>query len=249
MRKWTTTIAVAVVALVLASVALAKFSQTSNVNLTAHRAGQSTGIKADVRSRDATAPGQKPKSAARLVITFPAGTRFNLRTGLRRTCTLSNKQLSNEFGPACPSKSLIGTGSADVNAMPITPAPDGRIRAYIAGANKLVLVLKPTLNAYKSQITVIRGSVSGSSLTIPVPQAVIGACGISHQPKCSDPKTTFAGVTAVLVSLKLTVPALGSGRNALITAGRCTAHRFAVKSHFVYANHSRLDVVSSSSCH
>jgi hypothetical protein len=248
MRKWITTTVVAVLALALASVALAKFSQVANVTLTAHKGGQSTGINANLHSSDATAIGQKPKSAAELVITFPAGTKFNLRTGLRRTCTLSNKQLSNEFGPFCPSKSQIGTGTVGVNSMPITPPPNGRVKAYIAGANKIVLVITPTLGAYASKITVIRGTVSGATLTIPVPQLLIGPCGGRHQPKCSDPKTTFPGVTAVLVSLKLSVPALGSGRSALLTAGRCVSHKFVVKSHFVYRNHTKLDVKSSSTC-
>ena len=238
MRKSITTIAVAVLALALASVAFAKFTQVANVTLTAHKGGQSTGIKADVHSSDATAKGQKPRSSTKLVISFPAGTKFNLRTGLRRTCGLSDKQLSNLFGPKCPAKSQIGTGTADINAWPITPPPNGHVTAYIGTANKIVLVLTPTLNAYKSQITVIRGSISGSSLTIPVPQTMIGA----------DKKSSFPGVSAVLTRLKLSVPAVGSGRSALVTAGRCTAHKFVVKSHFAYRGHSSVDVQSSSAC-
>ncbi len=248
MRKWITTIAVAVLALALAGVALAKFSQVAKVTLTAHKAGQSTGINADIHSSDPAAAGQKPRSATKLVITFPAGTKFNLKTPSRTMCTLSDKQLSNQFGPSCPSKSLIGAGTVGVNAMPITPPPNGRVKAYIAGANRIVLVIKPTNPAYASKITVIRGTVAGPTMTIPVPQLLIGACGGRHQPKCVDPDTTFPGVTAVLVSLKLSVPALGSGRSALITAGRCTAHRFVVKSHFTYRGHSGVDVQSSSAC-
>jgi hypothetical protein len=58
----------------------------------------------------------------------------------------------------------------------------------------------------------------------------------------------FPGVTVVLVALKLNVPALGSGGSALITAGKCQAHEFVVKSHFLYADHSTLDLQSSSRC-
>jgi hypothetical protein len=85
---------------------------------------------------------------------------------------------------------------------------------------------------------VIRGGVSGSTLTIPLPRTLLGASKKYH----------FPGVEMVLVSLKLSAPALGSGPNALITAGRCTSHRFVVTSQFVYADHSRRTLTSSSSC-
>ena len=125
MRKWITTIAVAVLALALAGVALAKFSQVAKITLTAHKAGQSTGINADIHSSDPAALGQKPRAATKLVHHVPGGTKFNLRTPLRTSCTLTDRQLSDQFGPSCPSKSLIGTGTAGVNAMPITPPPNG----------------------------------------------------------------------------------------------------------------------------
>jgi len=57
-----------------------------------------------------------------------------------------------------------------------------------------------------------------------------------------------AGFQVVLVSLKLNVPSRGSGKTALITAGKCTAHSFTVKSHFVYTDGSQADLQSSSPC-
>jgi hypothetical protein len=103
------------------------------------------------------------------------------------------------------------------------------LKSYIGKSNQIILVLKPRLPG--TATIVIRTTVSGSKLTIPIPRLVFGGL-----------------VTVVVVSLKLNVPALGRGRSALITAGRCTVHKFFVKSHFVYADHSTLDLQSSSAC-
>jgi len=236
MRKWTSAGVVAILALVLASAALADLTQVAHVTLTAHRAGQSSGIASSIQSSDPTAPGGKPEAARRLVITFPAHTKFNLKTSLVKACTRSDSQLRNQFGPTCPRKSQIGTGTAVANASPVAATIKTNVKAYAGKDNQIILVLKPTLTAFASEIIVIRAAVSGSKLTIPIPRVVLGKA------------PGFAGVTVVLVSLKLHVGALGKGRTALITAGRCTAHKFVVGSHFDYADHSTLDVLSSSSC-
>lgn len=222
--------------LVLVSAAAAKFTQFSNITLTAHKHGQTTGIKADVHASDPTAPGGQPKSLTKLTITFPAKTTFNLKTPLATACTLSDKQLSNQFGPSCPRKSQIGTGSAVANAAPVANSVAAKVKAYVGRSNSMILVVKPTASAFASQIIVIHASVSGSKVTIPIPQLVLGK------------SPGFAGVKVVLVSLKLSVPALGSGKKALITAGTCSSHRFVVKSRFVYADHSTLELKSSSGC-
>lgn len=223
-------------ALVAAAVAVAQFSQVARVSLTAHRAGQSTGIVSDLHSSDPTAPGQKPKAASKVVLTFPAGTSFNLATPLVARCRLSDAQLKNEFGPSCPSRSRIGAGTAVANGAPAVSSVSSRVTAFVAGARSMVLVVKPTEAAYASQIVVLRASVAGSRLTIPIPTVVLGKA------------PGFPGVSVVLVALKLRVPPLGSGRKALVTAGRCTAHRFVVGSRFVYADHSTLSLSSSSAC-
>jgi len=78
--------------------------------------------------------------------------------------------------------------------------------------------------------TIIHATVSGSKLTIPVPTPVVST------------------IKVVLVALKLNVPAKGSGTNALMTAGKCSAHKFVVKSHFVYVDGSTFNTTSSSAC-
>jgi len=236
MRRWIPIAGVVVAALALAGIALARFTQTAEITLTAHAAGQSSGIDTTVRASDPAALGQKPKALTKLVITFPAGTRFDLQTPLVDVCTRTDAQLENQFGPSCPPQSEIGTGSAIANASPTLQIVKADVTAYVRGSNHMLLVVKPTLAAFASQIFLIRGSFSGTKLTITVPRVVIGK------------GRGFPGVTVVLVSLKLDLGAMGSGSTALMTAGDCTAHRFVVKSHFVYANHSTLNLQSSSAC-
>jgi hypothetical protein len=236
MRRFVTTTVVLATALIAAAVAWAQFSQVAAVSLTGHRAGQSTGISSDLHSSDPAAPGQQPKAATKVVLTFPAGTTFNLATPLVARCTLSDAQLRAQFGRSCPAKSRIGTGAAVANAAPTVSTVNSRVTAFVGGTRTIILVVKPTLAAFASQIVVLRATVSGSRLTIPVPRVVIGKA------------PGFPGVKVVLVSLKLHVPALGTGHHALITAGRCDAHRFVVRSRFDYADHSTVTLTSSSAC-
>jgi hypothetical protein len=71
MRKWIALAAAAAVSLVFAGVALADFTQASNVALTATHAGKSTGIKSDIYST--TSPGEAPKAASCSCSPFPRG--------------------------------------------------------------------------------------------------------------------------------------------------------------------------------
>jgi hypothetical protein len=228
MRRWSIAAAVGVLALALASAALAQFSQTSKVTLTAHKAGQSTGIKADIYSSDPTAPGGKPKGATEVLISLPVNTRFNLATKLIKPCTLTTKRLESPGGPTCPRSSQIGTGSAVANASPLTGLSkiNGSVTAYVRNSSTIILVVSTTIATPE----VIVATVSGARLTISVP--------VERE----------AGISIVLTLLKLNVPALGSGGDALITAGKCVAHSFTAKSHFVYTDHSTLDLNSSSPC-
>ena len=222
MRKWVTIAATAVLSLLLAGVAVADFSQASNIALTVTHQGKSSGIKADIHST--TPPGEAPKAAKLVVLTFPAGTKFNL--GSVKPCTLSDAKLT--AGKSCPAASRIGSGSATASAYPLPQSILAGVKAFAAGPNKMVLVVKATSPV--PQTLIIRVTTSGAKLTIPVPTP------------------TVAGFQVVLVSLKLNVPARGSGKTALITAGDCTAHSFIVKSHFVYTDGTTEDLQSTAPC-
>jgi hypothetical protein len=216
---------VAVLSLALAAVAVAAFTQTSTITLTSHKAGNTTGIKANISSADPSVP--QPKAAKQLVVTFPSGTRFNLGTPLVTPCKLSDAQLV--AGSACPGKSLIGSGSAVANAYPLATSVPSTVKSYVAGPRSMVMVDTASVLGTTMR-TIIHATVSGSKLTIPVPTLV------------------ESGIKVVLVSLKLNVPAKGTGSTALITAGKCTAHKFTVKSHFTYDDGSTLNTTSSSAC-
>jgi hypothetical protein len=227
----------------LAAVATATFHQSSRIALTTHRAGHSSGFTARVSSTDATAPGAKPKRATRLVIAFPANTRFNLGTSLVRACTLSDKQLTKPFGPTCPRRGLIGTGSAMINALPMATVQNVRatVKAFVHGTDSVLIVL---VNDQKllpgTPPIIIHATVSGSRLTLRLPHVVYGRGKGKYK--------SFAGITAVIASLKLSVPAMGSGADALLRAGTCTHGRFVVSSRFTYADHTTVRLRSTSRC-
>jgi hypothetical protein len=234
MRRLPIAFAAVLAALWLTAVALAAFHQTAAITLTTHTTGRSTGIVAALHSSDPTAPGAKPKSTTRVAITFPRGTTFNLRTSLVAACRLTDKQLTTPFGPACPAKSQIGSGTAQADASPLQQAVTAGVKAYVHSADQILLDLTPSLPG--ATPIIIHATVSGSTLTMAVPQVVLGKA------------RGFAGITAVLVSLKLRIPPLGHGRHALIRAGRCTAHQFVITSRFVYTDRSRLTVRRASRC-
>ncbi len=245
--KWTTGIAVVVTVLALATAAAAKFSQGATIALTTRQAGQSTGLASTIRAADPAAPGYKPKSLKTLAIAFPAGTSFNLATPLVGSCTLTDKQLMTPFGPTCPSNSQIATGTAAFNMSPVGPpfTTTGTATAYVAGSSQILIEIVPKLPPGHAPI-IIHGTVTGSTLTLNVPQTWLGHDWVLIPGALK--KTWFPGVKMVLTSLKLSAPALGSGSNALIIAGRCTSHKFVVKEHFVYSDHSSLNLVSRSAC-
>lgn len=228
MRKTLTAAAVLVVLLATAGVALAQLTQTATVLLTAHKAGQPTGITATLQSSDPTAPGGKPTAATNLVITFPAGTKFNLAKSSAKRCTYTDTQLAAQFGSTCPKNTQIGTGSAVANASPLISTVNAGVNAYVRSGSQMVLVVKPTLAG--AQTIVIDASVHGSRLTMPIPSISLG------------------GISVVLTSLTLDVPTRGKGAHALITSGKCAAGKFSVASDFTYADGSTQNLTSSSSC-
>ncbi len=222
MRKSILGAGVCALALILASVAIAAaFTQVANVAFTTTKAGKSTGITADIHS--VFDRSKAPKAATKLTLSFPAGTKFNLSHV--KACTLSDKQLTS--GKSCPSASQVGTGSAVASPYPL-PDAKAKVKAYVASKTEMVLIV--TVTKPIKQTTVIHENVSGANLNVPVP----------------TPKVD--GFKVVLIGLKLNVPARGSGRKALITAGKCVAGKFTFKSHFKYADGSKTVVTSTSPC-
>ena len=205
--------------------ASSQFKQTSVITLTATKAGQATGLKANLESSD---PGAvQPQGLKTLTITLPTKTKFNFKSSAIKQCHATDIEIKATGGHACPSKSLIGSGAAAANAAPVIPVIPENTTAY-AGSNQIIFLLSPKGPA--GQILVLHGTVSANKITTQVPVISSG------------------GLNVVITGLQLTVKKLGSGKSAFITAGKCTAGKFVVKSSFLYQTGETLALTSSSKC-
>jgi len=227
MRPLKLTVATGVAVLSVGAVAYAssQFTQTSNVVLTAKKAGKPTGLKAALNATD---PGAvQPQGLKTLTITLPSGTKFNFKSSALSQCKVSDTEIKATGGAACPAKSRIGSGEALANGAPVIPAIPENATAY-AGSGQIIFLLAPKGPA--GQVLVLHGKVSKNVVTTQVP--VISA----------------GGLNIVITSLNLTVKTIGSGKQAFITAGKCTKGKFPVKSQFVYQTGSPITISSSSKC-
>lgn len=205
--------------------ASAQFTQSSNITLTATKAGKPTGFKASLLSAD---PGAiQPQGLKTLTILFPTGTKFNFKSTAIKQCKASDIEIKATLGSACSSKSRIGSGSALANGAPVIPVIPENATAF-AGKGQIVFLLTPKASA--GQILVLHGVVSANKVTTQVP--VINA----------------GGLNVVITALDLTIKKLGAGKQAFVTAGKCVKGKFTVKSSFVYQTGTPLTITSSSKC-
>ena len=202
-----------------------QFTQTSNITLSAKKAGKPTGFKASLLSAD---PGAlQPQGLTTLTITFPIKTKFNFKSKAIKQCKASDLEIKATLGSACPAKSQIGSGTAVANGAPVIPVIPENAKAY-AGKNQIIFLLTPQGSA--GQVLVLHGAVAANKVTTPVP--VINA----------------GGLNVVITALNLTVKTIGKGTNAFVTAGKCSGGKFSVSSHFLYQNGAQLTLKSSSAC-
>ena len=222
-----TTLALAM--LVLTSVALAssQFKQTAKVTLTATKEGKPTGFNAALLSSDPGEAGGKPQALKTLTITLPSATKFNFKSKALALCKASDAEIKGTGGAVCPAKSKIGSGNAQANGAPVFPTIPESATAY-AGNGNIIFLLSPTGPA--GTVLVLHGVVSANKVTTSVPMISAG------------------GLTIVITELNLKIGAVGSGKNAFITAGKCTSGKFKVKSNFLYYTGASLSIASSSKC-
>ncbi|HVS29457.1 MAG TPA: hypothetical protein VHE14_07875, partial [Solirubrobacteraceae bacterium] len=218
-----------VLALSLTSTAFAsdQFKQTADVKLTAKKAKQSSGISSDVESADPGAPGGKPKGASKVVLTFPSKTKFNTKAKSVALCTADDQTVGQQGAAACPPKSVVGTGTAAANASPLVASIAENIQAFNAPGGIIFYV---TPQASVGQPLVLRGQLSGATLTVNVPSLSI------------------LGIPVPLTSFVLNIPKKGSGKTAYITSGVCKGKKFTVKTDFTYDDGSAFQATSSSPC-
>lgn len=208
-----------------AAFASSQFTQTSNIVLTATKAGKPTGLKAALNATD---PGAvQPQGLKTLTITLPSGTKFNFSSTAIKQCKAGDTEIKATGGAACPGKSKIGSGEALANGAPVIPAIPENATAY-AGNGQIIFLLAPKGPA--GQVLVLHGKVSKNVITTQVPAISAG------------------GLTIVITSLNLSVKTIGSGKQAFITAGKCTKKKFPVKANFVYQTGAAMTISSSSKC-
>ncbi len=205
--------------------ASAQFTQTATISLTATKAGKPTGLTASMQSAD---PGAvQPQGLKTLTIALPAKTKFDFKSSAIKQCTASEVEIKATLGKACPAKSKIGSGAAVANGAPVIPVIPENAVAF-ADKNQIVFLLTPAAGA--GQVLVLYGKVSANTVITSVPVINSG------------------GLNVVITALNLTVKTIGSGSHAFITAGRCTAGKFVVKSSFLYQTGATLALSSSSKC-
>lgn len=206
--------------------ASSQFKQSANITLTATKAGKPTGLKASLESVD---PGAvQPQGLKMLTITLPTNTKFNFKSTAIKQCKASEVEIKATLGKACSGKSKIGSGTAVANGAPVLSVIPENAIAY-AGSNKIIFLLTPA-TAGVGQVVVLYGKVSANKVTTIVPVITAGELNI------------------VITTLKLSIKTIGTGSKAFITAGKCTAGEFVVKSNFVYQTGATLALTSSSKC-
>lgn len=237
------------------SLATTSFRQSATVAFTDHhagaaRAGASVGLSVTIVSTDAGVMGGKPKAAQRVAMVLPSGTRINLRSSVARPCRLTDAQITKPFGPRCPAASEIGHGTALINTNPmgvalttVKPPLEATVRgtahAYVHAGGSMIIVLYLNGNDLPGASPVIlHARASRTALIVDVPRLVYG----------KSKKLGFPGVTATIVSLRLSVAPRGSGSHALLRAGGCDRGRFPVTTQFTYFDHTHLAVHSESKC-
>lgn len=227
MRRLLIASTVLVAALAAAGTALAVYTQHASVAFTVHKAGKSTGLTSSLYSSASST--DQLKSAKTVIMTFPAKTRFNLGTPKVKRCRFTDAQLTSATAPAsCPKSSRIGSGSGKVNFGPTETSATQfgvTVKAFVRNASTMILVV----NALGSNL-VIHAVARQQKLTIGVPQINVG------------------GVPVIVTALKLKVPALGTGRKALLTSGRCIDQRFLISTLLKYSDGTSKKIASTSRC-
>jgi hypothetical protein len=222
-----------VLTLAIAGTATAAFQQTADISFTRPSADSSTGISSSLTASDPEAPNGKPKSASRVVVNFPRGTKFNYR--VRPVCTANAQEIQQTDGAVCRS-AQVGTGTAVANIAPLQLPPTNTsevtlsIKAYNA-RNALFFYLVPTGSV--GNPLVLKGSLRGNKLTTSVPKIE------------AVPNT---GIFAVLTSFKLVTKRYQkSGDFYASTPSSCNG-RWVATSDFTYEDGSTAKVTSEQPC-
>ncbi len=197
MRKSLTAVLVGVLVLALAGVASAALTQKFELTFTTKKPKSSTGFNSALATSD---PGAlKPKAVSKTVITFPKGTKTDTSTYPVCKVPKPYTALTKQGGEKLCAKAQIGTGTAIVNAKPLTSVGNqGIVPVKLFAFNIKNGIIFLAKNAVAPQA--FPGKIKGNVLTVVVPPL----------PPSTDP--------AVLSDFNLKVKAhavkVGKGRKA-----------------------------------
>jgi hypothetical protein len=185
-----------VASLVYAAVALATGTQQKyTASLSSKKPGKAGSVTVKLSSTDPTngTHNNAPDPARKIVIGFPKGA--NIDPKAAPTCSATSTDFQNKGSSACPSNTIVGTGSAQANSTfsSVGEVPAG-VTAYNAPGKKLLLFLQPSSLAQPFTITAqVSGSKkSGIKLTTSPPPLCLPP---GQPPSCSSGETPLDSFT------------------------------------------------------
>lgn len=168
MRTLSRGVALAMVAAAsVTGMAQAQSRQNAGLGFTTATPGASTGLSLSIDYFDPARPGSKPYAVQTVVQQLAAGARFD--TSVPAACTASDAQLIAQGPSACPSGSIVGTGSIvlDTGAAVMREIPN---KLTFLNAPGQLLLLTETTNQPGGARTVTHGQVrEGRSVRTDVP--------------------------------------------------------------------------------
>jgi uncharacterized low-complexity protein len=186
--------------LALAAVALAspQFTYSFKTTFTQKHPNKSTGFKTDIETSDpgSTAPNHQPLGAAKIVVVFPKGTKFNQKA--LPQCPASSFTSADT---AC-GRAKVGSGTSTVTTNSTIPGL-GTIGANLTAFNIKggILFFTKSTNASLPVTIPLKATVKRNKLTTDVASQI----------------PSPGGLTSVITSFKLNIKAKGHGKKIYAT--------------------------------
>lgn len=246
MRRLSILALTAVLAAGVTATAFGAFSQTASVKFLKATVKTSTGTVTALKASEPDAPAGKPSKAARkVVIKFPAGSKFD--TAVPSVCRASDADIISTKGAACPRGSKVGAGSAEA-ITGFGAGVDPVQESIIAYNNKNELILYLTPKGTIGQTFILRpklkASRTGPTLTTTVPPLCLPG---GTPPTCSNGEAVLTKFDLKTVGVTKTIS--GTRRNYVTTPPKCPrSKKWTTKITFTYSDASTQSFNSTSTC-
>jgi hypothetical protein len=181
-----------------------------------------TGFRYDV-ALDLPADGSQPPVIQQLRLSFAKGTGVDL--GAVPACTADNETITAQGPVVCPTKGRIASGTAGVWTGP-GPLLALNMNVFASGRRSIVV----TLDSDGNVLSVLRGTLKRTTLTVPVPSITVGA-----------------GMAA-LVRVHLTINGGSSKRPTFTTPSVCPRGGWPVTYAPLFATLGRVTLVDVTKC-